>query len=179
MAITKLIAELELDDESRRQQSDKVAVERAKKYENLYNELVYLKDGSSKCMNSIIKNLEQLLANKSTIETIFDQTDDLIGLPIPYEYHVAAVDLVSKVTEFINNSTSHLNTSNSILSNEIQENIINVTNGVAADFKECHTEAAQAQALYFNTMALKNLKDISSSNEEFNKFDSTYTEAFD
>jgi hypothetical protein len=38
-------------------------------------------------MNSIIKNLEQLLANKSTIETILEQTDGLVGLPIPYEHH--------------------------------------------------------------------------------------------
>jgi hypothetical protein len=51
---------------------------------NLHNWIV---EGSTTCMNSIIKNLEQLLANKSTIETILEQTDGLVGLPIPYEHH--------------------------------------------------------------------------------------------
>jgi hypothetical protein len=42
-SIKKLIAELELEDETRRKQSEKLAAERSKKYEKLHNELVFLK----------------------------------------------------------------------------------------------------------------------------------------
>ncbi|XP_001605308.2 uncharacterized protein LOC100121696 [Nasonia vitripennis] len=139
--MSDLLKKMDTDEELHQQEDQNYFAEQDKKFKELQVKLTRLKEENKKQMDIIINSLDQLILNKSVVDKVLEQAgngyDSVPIVPPAEANNLTVVELLSKVTGFINNMED-LNTSNKTLSNELQEKVL--TEGTAQDSKKNSTD---------------------------------------